>query len=36
MWPLYLMGGKDEANNMATHIIGGSKSIGVLKIVYSQ
>lgn len=25
MWPLYLMGGKDEANNMATHIIGGSK-----------
>lgn len=24
MWPLYLMGGKDEAN-MATHIIGGSK-----------
>lgn len=25
MWPLYLMGGKDEANNMATHIIVGSK-----------
>lgn len=25
MWPLYLMGGKDEANNMATHIIGESK-----------
>lgn len=25
MWPFYLVGGKDEANNMATHIIGGSK-----------
>lgn len=25
MWPLYLVGGKDEANNMATHTIGGSK-----------
>lgn len=25
MWPLYLAGGKYEANNMVTHIIGGSK-----------
>lgn len=25
VWPLYLIGGKDEANNMATHIKGGSK-----------